>query len=98
MTECEKECIISIAAVKEEFKGDTLDRSDCEETVAFENKEDVSVEHRETCSQSAPGSVKSNECSVDERIKEIDQAIQHEEEDVDPIDLYRKLEIIKEIK
>jgi hypothetical protein len=87
MTECEKECFISITDVKEE-------ESDGAQENLESGKEEAAIE-----APTSPPSIKSAECSVDERINEIDQAIQREEQDlVDPLDLYRKLEIIKEIK
>lgn len=95
MTETEKECIISITNLKDDLNEKSIDRNE-EANTSSECTVEV-AQSAEVSYHSPAASVKSTEYSTDERIKEIDQAISQDQE-VDPIDLYRKLEIIKEIK
>ncbi len=98
MTEViENECIISIKSeehskLEKSADNDTSELAD--ESSFNNNRNDTSVEARFE-SQSEPGSVKRSE-----NFKEAGDSTGalNEQEIADPIDLYRKLEIIKEIK
>lgn len=95
MSESEKECIISIKTSDDEANTRLEDKSiEVNDTSELAEDSGTVPNPDESIAESQSGSVKRN----GETAEISDSPEVSQDQDVDPIDLYRKLEIIKEIK